>query len=563
MPLREVQHTTDFDRIVALPRRRLTQADAEAWARELTPMVACRGADVRLRPWQACGIGEAVQNQGAFLGLQVGVGKTLAIWLLCYIMAFKRPLLVAPANQKHRMWDDFASYRGKWRTPATPPRFVSMQELALEKNERLIDVYQPDAVFVDEADEMANAEKGAPARLDRYAVATSRDECAFFTLTGTPGRKSLLDYWHLVCWALRDAAPLPMKHSEAKLWAAALDYAHPRQGRRPHPGPLGHDVTAARKWYRERLAETPGVVLVDGDSAEGIPLTIRMRVAQECRTLDEHFKVFNTKQKNPDGIPVSDPLRRWLMDGQLGCGLYSYWDPPPPDAWRVARVDVARFVRNAIKHSRTTSRPLDTEAQVLRRYADHPTVEAWEAIRDTFKERTKVRWLSSATLETAVAWLAESDEPGIVWCGGVDFAEALAACTRLSYYGADAEDQYGRKLHAAPPNRSFIASWHANKKGFNLQAWRRQAIFHPPQSAKWLEQIFGRSHRGGQTRPVSVDVFATSGGTIDGFLTAIGEAAFGRETFALTQKILRADVQIDEPHVTKSNRFRWAMRDDA
>jgi hypothetical protein len=82
----------------------------------------------------------------------------------------------------------------------------------------------------------------------------------------------------------------------------------------------------------------------------------------------------------------------------------------------------------------------------------------------------------------------------------------------------------------------------------------------PPQSAKYLEQVFGRSHRQGQTAPVVVDVLATSGGTFDAFDAAVAEAGFGRETIGTTQKILRADIQRDVPTLTKSNRFRWARK---
>jgi hypothetical protein len=88
-------------------------------------------------------------------------------------------------------------------------------------------------------------------------------------------------------------------------------------------------------------------------------------------------------------------------------------------------------------------------------------------------------------------------------------------------------------------------------------------IVHPPQSAKWYEQIFGRSHRSGQDRGVVVDVLGTSGGILDGFETAIGEAGFAKQTIVLTQKLLRAKIIRATPRVTESNRYRWARRGDA
>jgi hypothetical protein len=82
----------------------------------------------------------------------------------------------------------------------------------------------------------------------------------------------------------------------------------------------------------------------------------------------------------------------------------------------------------------------------------------------------------------------------------------------------------------------------------------------PPQSAKWLEQIFGRSHRSGQDEHVIVDVLATSGGTLDAFGAAIAEASNVRATVSLTQKLLRADIVRARPRITAENEFRWATR---
>jgi hypothetical protein len=84
---------------------------------------------------------------------------------------------------------------------------------------------------------------------------------------------------------------------------------------------------------------------------------------------------------------------------------------------------------------------------------------------------------------------------------------------------------------------------------------------YPPQSAKYLEQVFGRSHRAGQTEAVTVDMLATSGGTLDAFEAAISEATCVRDRDAMTQKILRAEVVRAIPRITDSNRFRWARRE--
>jgi len=374
-----------------------------------------------------------------------------------------------------------------------------------------------------------------------------------------------MGYWHLICWALRERAPMPMREGEALLWAGALDNKGPRgeRGGRVRPGPLGANVKEARAWFAQRLTQTPGVLVVDEDSAPDVPLTVRIRLANECPILDQHFNRFLVDQENPDGQPVSDPLSRWLIDGQLGCGHYTRWDPPPPDDWASARRNVARLVRSYIDSpaNKRSARPIDTEAQVLRRHEDHEVVATWRAIKDTYipKDNSETVWVSDATLETAIEWLNESDDPGIVWCGSVAFAKALSDRGKLPYYGPKGKDQRGRGLHNATVE-NIVASWKANKKIFNLQPWARQLIVMPPQSAKWLEQIFGRCHRSGQKNPVVIDFLVTSGGTLDSFEIAVSEASFSRETITLTQKITRATIERATPTITPANKFRWATR---
>lgn len=557
----EVRHTEDFERVRDLPRRRLTEKDAAAWAAELTPHAAVPGSGMALRPWQGYAIAECVENNGGFLGLPVGFGKTPLSYLLPYFMGARNPVLIVPGAQDGglaaKTRADFASYVGKWRTPSPPPRIVTISQII--ENEHLLERIDPDLLIIDEADDLGNRESSMARRIDRLVV--KKDEAiAVVVMSGTITRNSIMGYWHLLMWALRDRAPLPLTEGEALMWAAALDNKLFRV-RRPAPGPLGPNLKAARAWYRKRLAETPGVILVDGDSCT-TPLTVSVRLAKECPDIDRHYRRFLVDGQNPDGIPVSDPLSRWRIDGQLGCGLYQYYEPPPPEGWRTARLQVSRFVRDKIARSTHTSRPMDQERQVLARFPDAPEVVEWREWKPRYdtKKHTKVRWLSTATIETVLEWLAEDARPAIVWCGSVEFAEALAYVSGLSYFGEKGKDQHGRGLHAAPPGRHMIVSWQANKKGFNLQAWTRQGIVMPPQSAKWLEQMFGRSHRALQTEPVDITLFGTSGGTLDGFESAMSEAGFARETVGMTQKLLRAAVTYAEPRITESNEFRWARR---
>jgi hypothetical protein len=303
--------------------------------------------------------------------------------------------------------------------------------------------------------------------------------------------------------------------------------------------------------------------VVDEDSCDA-PLTLTLRPAHEDKALDAHFERFLVEQEDPAGVPVSDPLSRWRLDAQLGSGVVLFPDPPPPAEWRDARRACARFVRETIDATERSSRPCFTERQVLSRYADAAPVARWLAVRDTFTWVSRAEWLSMSAVESAVAWLREIEsegERGIVWTGIVEFGEALARATRLPFFREKGRDaRSGKWLHEADPTRSLVCSWHANKRGQNLQAWPRQLVCQPPQSAKYLEQIFGRPHRAGQREHVRVDLLMTSGGSYDAFASAISEARGIRARESLTQKILRADIRRVEPTPNASNRFRWATR---
>ena len=565
MPRPSVQNSVDLERIRAIPRRVASYTDAQVWSEVLTPEFLLPKARGTLKPWQAYCLAEAMQHGGLVAGLPVGEGKTLLSYLLPIALNSHRSLLLQPsAGLRDKTSSDFRSYVGTWRTPSPPPQVWTLQSLAPEIGEHKIAQLRPTLIMVDESDAAANISSSAVRRIIRY-VRAERDAgrvvyLCFFT--GTLSRKSIMGYWHQLHLALRENAPMPEREGEAQMWAAALDDWGLRNSSvgRPSPGPLGRTIKEAREWFQRRLIETPGVVIVDGDSCDR-KLTINIQYANEDPGLDAHYERFLTQHEDPEGTPVSDPLSRWRIDGQLGCGLYQKYVDPPPIDWREARRALASFVRDEIDRTTYAARPLDTEAQVIRHRPDDLRVQAWLAVKDTFTPVTRATWVTSSTIESVREWLAESRGPSVVWCGSVEFGAELAEVARLPYYTRKGRDQNGRALHDADPRRSLIASWHANMRGFNLQAWNRAAIVLPPQSAKYLEQIFGRHHRSGQLRDVVFTIFATSGGTLDAFASALSEARFAQSTTTMTQKILRAEINIPpKPRETITNVFRWATR---
>lgn len=560
--MRTVRHTVEFDRVDALPRRRITRAQAEQWAREFTREFA-RRPGVALRAWQGQGLAEVAVARGGWLVLPVGTGKTLLSYLIPRLLEAKRAILIAPAALRAKTHSDFTSYFGSWDNGGHALTFVSLESLAREDAATFLETRRPDVIVIDECDMLANAKAGAVRRLDRYIVANP--DVVVVAMTGTPSRNSMMTYWHLLCWCLKDGAPVPLSQDEAQTWADALDNKKIRMGSRPKPGPLGHSLESARRWYRDRLTSTPGVLVVDEDSCTA-PLSIRVILAPEDPAIDDAFGELlahgEVKIGESTGIPVSDSLSRWRTESQLGIGLFQFWDPPPPDEWVQARRAFAAFVRAMIDLSSGWDRPLDTEAQVVRRHPEHRVVRRWLAVKG-FVPNVKVRWISDASLKHAAAWVGQDATPGIVWCGSTAFQARLAKLTGLASYGRNGRDARGNSLHAAPRGKSILASWHANKRGFNLQHWTRQLLTMPPSSAKYVEQIIGRSHRAGATERVNVDVQASSGISLDSFEAMLAEARHVRGTVGISKKVLRADITRATPVLTGSNKYRWARQSNS
>jgi hypothetical protein len=566
MPVRRrfVVDTPELRRVVSLPRRIPTEADAEAYARELTKDLVIKPRDgLGLRPWQGYALVEAIQNDGGYFGLSVGAGKTLLSWLLPYVLGATRPILGIPAGLRQKTFDDFRAFLGVWKSPSPVPRVVTYEELTQDGAEKLLFRLKPDLIVLDECD-LLRDQSGSKVR--RLADYISNELPKVVAMTGTPGRNSILDYSHLLIWALKEGAPVPLVPAECELWAAALDEDGRDPMKRPHPGALellggGVTLAGARSGFRDRLSQTPGVLLIDGDSCDQ-PLTITHKLAPEDPSLDHHFEVFRKECMTPDGWFMSDPLSWYRHGGQLGTGMYLRWNPRPPDWWLDPRREFCKFVRDKIDvGTGPKGQALHTEKQVIRAFWNHPIVQAWKYVEKKFIPNSEPVWLSGSVLIETAEWTADmSNGPGLVWVGNVEFGQALSTITGLRFYGAKGLDEAGNYIERHPKGESAILSWGANLRGRNLQYnWARNRIVNPPQSGRYLEQLFGRTHRSGQDQPVSVEILLTSGETIDAFESAWREARFGKSTNGITQKLLRAKVERAKPEITR-NPYRWASR---
>lgn len=577
MGKRTVAFSEDLKRVCELSRRVATRERAAADAAMLTPLLQTpkgKAAGAHLLPWQGFGLREFYENQGAYLQLPVGNGKTLISKEAGYVADAERPVLVVPSSLYDKTNHEFAEYNEHWRSDA-PVKIVKTHELTQEPNVDYLGTRLcADLYIIDECDVLMNPEGSATVRLDRDICARN---VPVLCMTGTGTRNEIENFSHFIIWALGDKAPLPRDPDELEAWGLALNA---KTGRKKPYGvgalvdlieltpaeildalPKGEArLTAqaeARLKFRKRLCETPGVVIVDDEQCLQ-PLTIRKHYAPSDKALDVHFNTLRRAQKAPNGLSCEDPLAYYQTDMQVGCGLTLELTPRPPVEWYEAHREYAQFCRQKIRRSRHTTRPLDTELAVRKRYPDEKCVRDWLRIKDAHPYESVPRWLSGSVIEWAARWVKE--HRGLVWCEHNAFGEMLSEVTGLHYYGAGGVNRHGAAIERADVTQGAILSVRANLRGRNLQGWNHNLVIGWPQSARYAEQLLGRTHRYGQKRPVFVDVLLLSGMTEYAFRACMREAQFVLFTQGQRQKLLRADIR--EPISKAPATLRWSEKKD-
>jgi len=592
----EVRDSADFRRIRALPQREIDKHECQRLSDVLTPILTtARGKrrGVKLKPLQALAFHEMHLMRGAHLGLPVGEGKTLICMLAPHILDAKRAVLIVPASLKDKTYAEFIEYSRDWQAPALGARIISYHDLRADPG--LLDKIKPDLIILDEADSARAHDRSAAQILGNYIghckICSSLNKdpnraCKHLpmviTMTGTSSRFSITDFSHFLIWALKDNAPVPLEPKELAKWSLAIDELKPGRfgmAKRWRPGVLvdlasqkriakgqpskkwskyasaaaaTSDVLLARAAFQKRLCNTPGVIIVDGTACDK-PLTINHILPPEDEEINEMFETFRGLGETPDGDVLTDSFAEYRFAIEAGCGMYSYWDPPPPEEWMKRRKACFRFIRARIEDAKDSPRPLYTEGRAIKRFRKEPVVQKWLAIRKSFKPNSVPRWVSGSVVYFAREWAKKN--VGLIFTRNVAVGKAIAEVTGLQYYGAKGKNANGQSIEKAGTTRSAVLSLGANLRGRNLQGWNRMLVIGCPQAATQLEQLIGREHRYGQLRGVTVDILITSGDAEYAFEMAEREAGFVLSTQKQRQKILRAKVNRVRRYPSESSRW--------
>ncbi len=554
-----VRATSEFARILALPRREPSVVDA---AGELTDLLRTPGGAMRLRPVQALALHDIGVCGGAFCPIGVGEGKTLITLLAPYVVEARRPLLLLPAALVEKTERERRHLAAHWVIPSNI-RLLSYEMLGRAQSALELEIYAPDAIICDEVHRLKNRRAAVTRRVARWMHA--HPETRFVALSGTVMRKSLLDFAHLLRWCLKDGAPIPKTEHELEDWASALD-EDADELRRRSPGALvafcdseNASIADVRRGFRRRLVETPGVVASAGEG-ERVDCSIYVRaVTYAMRPItDQHFATLRGAWMTPDDWPLCQGVDIWRHARELALGFHYVWEPRPPKAWMDARREWSAFVREVLSRSRT----LDSELQVAQactagKLADD-ALRSWQSVRDTFTPNTVAVWHDDSVLELCAEWMSK---PGIVWTEHALFAGRLSAETGAPYYGAKGLTPSGSFIDDADPQRAVIVSIDANREGRNLQRkWSRNLVVSPPEGADVWEQLIGRTHRPGQTADeVTVDVLWGCAEHVNAWRKAVAGATAIYDTVGgAVPKLLLADVDVPaDDAVARFAGARW------
>ncbi len=573
-----VRHTAELQRILQLPRR--SEVDLEALAAEMTELLRTPKGTMRLRPVQALALHDIGTVGGGFLPVGVGEGKTLISLLAAYVLDAKSPLLLLPASLIEKTQREMRHLMQHWLIP-TNIRMMSYEMLGRAQSAAELDTYKPDLVVDDEVHKLKNKRAAVTRRVGRYMH--ENPGTRFVGMSGTIMRKSLCDFGHILRWALKGNAPVPKTTEELEEWASALDeVAKGKPGdelSRLEPGALlqfatreptssGTDLERARRGFRARLTETPGVVATAGDSERvDCSIYIKAHVLKVAPITEQHFRTLRGDRDDrdrfpgwltPDGWPLSQGVDVWRVARELALGLHYIWDPRPPKEWMEPRKAWSAFVREVLSHSRT----LDSELQVAQACAagrlPDEALRAWQAVRDTFKPNSVAVWHDDSALKFCAEW---AKTPGIVWTEHSFFAERLAELTGLPYFGAKGLTSSGQFIDDADSTRAAIVSIDANREGRNLQGkWSRNLVVSPPEGADVWQQMLGRTHRPGQTADeVEVDILWGCREHVNAWRKALAGTIAVRDTVGgAPAKLLLADVNVpSEEEVDRFVGWRW------
>lgn len=493
---------TELERVLSIA----PPASSEGLVSRWTGLLAAPGAPA-LRDKQAECL-EALANRphpycGGFFGLDVGAGKTLVAMLAPKVMGvppdravvLTLPSLVDQTRAEFRAWSRLY--------PCTPPKVVSYSTLSAKRGRDLLERLRPELLFCDEAHTLGNKDSARTKRFLRFAHANV-GKTKFVFASGSFLKKSVKEVKHLLDVALLAGSPLPLSDTVAATWASVLDLdgePTPQQLADLRPlvewaGETGESQTAYRRAWRARLLSCPGVVW-SSDGSCPHPLYLQPWKLHMTPQTEAAVRDLEALWELPDGTPLVSGAEVYRHGMSVPYGFYLDWDWDQvgglDEEWNEARKRWAREVSAFLRYSQSVR--LDSRAYVedaANRRALPPRLlaawDAWLAVADRPRPPSRVVVFDPEQVEVLRSAIHKLPET-LVWTTTPQLGDLLD----IPYHGQGSE---------GPLGGTALVSAEVHGTGWNGQHYCRNLFLQPESGAGRWQQVLGRTHRGGQTRPV-------------------------------------------------------------
>lgn len=431
---------------------------------------------------------------------------------------------------------------------------MSWSQLSNEDTEELFVNIHPQLIIADEAHNVSNKGSVRGGRVDRWMIAYPETE--FVALSGTMGKKSLMDYYHLMKWSLKDNCPMPDTDKETRNWGGILDASfneytssgllHPMLlwAQRNGLPDLERDIAGYRKAYNHRLTTTSGVVFAVGEDDLGTSITFCNRpveVPDDYQGMPELNKLRDQLRDmgmSPNGDILEHAFHKFKVNYELSAGFYNllFW-PDIEDISKKRGISISE-AEDLLEKSKDYHRATQDYHRAVRKWLqnfacenlDSPLLlhnamlhhgpekvgdelyDAWVVRRSfDFEERIErdkkpVR-VCDYKIQACLDWVKKLPKKRggvLIWYKNTEIGRWCYEVLKeagLDVVLCDASTQGKRDINNEDyhANKILISSISANKEGINAQGVEYTYCLQFPREAHHAEQFIGRNHRTGTT----------------------------------------------------------------
>jgi hypothetical protein len=557
---------TDLKRVCSLPTvDLLTESELEEIS-EYMILDKAYEEGFRLLPEQANMVAQFINYEGVFGCAAAGAGKTLTAQLITnlayrgdYTKKYKKILYLLPSNLVGQLrtsikwarkrihfsvpFHYFSDYKKGDRitlsnTAGDGVYVLGYGLLSGKDTEEMIHNIEPDLIIADECHTLTNKRSARTRRVMHYLK--TKPNTSLVLLSGTIVRKTIMEYHHLITFALKDNSPVPIPWTQAESLSIALvnseGFVPSGQIRTAKPladwagedwkiSPL-ENVEVLRRSYSKRLRSAPGVFISDDDKvATSLQLNLqkaRTKGTYGYEELKELVKQVEETWTTPSGDEFDFVLQKFKWVNELWQGFYNdlVW---PEDHPKVDKAKEVHLLSNVLaKELRTflgsAHRPhLDTPLLLRndmklhgQKNVPYSLYQAWLTHREAKEEGLPSRLsipvrVSDFKVQAALeAWKQiEDGTGGIVWYYNNAYGQWLKE---------EFEKEYGDRVLYAPAGQKHKEAAQASKGKIVLASieahgtgtdglqlnYHNNLVAQDLRTAKIAEQTIARTHRHGQ-----------------------------------------------------------------